>query len=121
MNKIKFACYQLNTLSIDPENDDYNNKVNACYVSDLFNLANSTDLIKIAKLFLKFSSNSPERETGNKNENHFRLTSELKCQVQCLEFPDISDQFITASWTDDSSQNSQEKIPQEKEIEIGEK
>ena len=110
MNKIKFSCYQLNTLSIDPENDDYNNKVNCCYVSDLFDLANPDHVIKVAKLFLKFAANSPERETGSNNEDHFRLTSDLKCQVQCLEFPDISDQFMKASWAENENiQEIQEK------------
>ena len=96
MNKLKFSCYQLNTLAIDPDNDLFNSRINCCYVSELYDLDDSDSVMQISEILLKFASNSPEtaQEFAKQAKDAEEITSRLPCQVQCLEFPDISEQFL---------------------------
>ena len=48
---VQLGCYQLNTLAIDPDSDIFNNRINCCYVSDLYSLDSHDDVLKIATGF----------------------------------------------------------------------
>lgn len=90
--KVQFACYQLNTVSIDPENDYWNKRVNCCYISDLLSIENNAD--QIAELMLKFARNRP----GYLNEEDLTRsqeeTAKYKIQKQFVQFHDISQQIM---------------------------